>query len=380
MERERLLILLIVTLLMGIGFIMILNLGAYHRAPGEESDGRDLLRQQALWAALGLIAFAVASRLPYAVVVRFSPFVLVGVLGLLVLTHVGGIGVTRNGASRWVRFGPLEVQPAEMAKYALIIYFAGALARRQRRIDRPGSFVLLSLPLAAVGLLIIKQPDLSTTLLIACTTGLVFFCAGVPVRYLAGSAMLGVPFVVVKVLQSKYQLMRILALIDPLKYRFDYGYQQYQSLIALGSGGPFGVGLAASHQKLGYLTYAYNDFIAAIIGEEFGFLGICAVLLLYTALVLVGFRIAFRTQDLRGTLLAAGISSLIGLQAIIHIGVVSSTLPATGLNLPFVSFGGSNLFMNFIGLGILLNVSRATERVPRHQHGLRIGQRRLARA
>jgi len=235
-------------------------------------------------------------------------------------------------------------------------------------------------PLGAVLVLILKQPDLSTTLLIATTAGVMFFCAGVPVRYLAGSALVALPVVAIKVLLSSYQLKRILALVDPLKYRNDFGYQQYQSLIALGSGGAFGVGLAASHQKLGYLTYAYNDFIAAIIGEEFGFLGICAVLLLYIALVLLGFRIAFRASDLRGTLLAVGISSLIGLQAIIHIGVVSSTLPATGLNLPFVSFGGSNLFMNFIGLGILLNVSRATERVPRHQHGLRIGQRRLARA
>jgi cell division protein FtsW len=374
MERERLLILLIVTLLIGIGLIMILNSSAYHRASGEESDGHDLLKQQALWAALGLIAFAVAARVRYTLLVRFSPLILLGVFGLLVLVFVPGFGVFRNGAWRWVRLGPFEI-----AKYALIIYLAGALARRQRRIERPGSFILLSLPLVVAAALILKQPDLSTTLLIAGTAALMFFCAGVPVRYLAGSAALGVPVVAVKVLQSEYQLMRILALIDPLKYRYDYGYQQYQSLIALGSGGPFGVGLAASQQKLGYLTYAYNDFIAAIIGEEFGFLGISALLLLYIALVLVGFRIAFRAGDLRGKLLAAGISSLIGLQAIIHLGVVSSTLPATGLNLPFVSFGGSNLLMNFIGLGILLNVSRATERVPRHQHGLRIGQRRLAR-
>jgi len=379
MERERLLILLIVTLLIGIGLMMILNSSAYHRTAGEESDGHDLLRQQAVWAILGLIAFALVARVRYDVLVRLGPLILLGVLGSLALVYVPGFGIERNGAWRWVRLGPIELQPAEAAKYGLIIYLAGALTRRQRRIGRLGSFITLSVVLGTVLLLVLMEPDLSTMLLIAATAGVMFFCAGVPVRYLAGSALLGLPVMAVKVLQSKYQLMRILALLDPLKYRHDYGYQQYQSLIALGSGGPFGVGLAASHQKLGYLTYAYNDFIAAIIGEEFGFLGICALLLLYIALVLVGFRIAFRTNDLRGTLLAAGISSLIGLQAIIHLGVVSSTLPATGLNLPFVSFGGSNLFMNFIGLGILLNVSRATERVPRHQHGLRIGQRRLAR-
>jgi len=229
-------------------------------------------------------------------------------------------------------------------------------------------------------LLIIAQPDLSTTLLIAGSIGIMLFCGCVPVRYLVGSALLCLPALGLVILRSPYKINRILALLDPVRYRYDCGYQQYQALIALGSGGPFGVGLAESHQKLGYLTYAHNDFIAAIIGEEFGFVGICVLLILYVALVILGFRIAFRTTDLRGKLLAVGITSLIGLQAIIHLGVVSSTLPATGLNLPFVSFGGSNLLMNFVGLGILLNVSRATERVPRHQHGVQIQTHGLARA
>jgi cell division protein FtsW len=235
---------------------------------------------------------------------------------------------------------------------------------------------VLALPV----LLILAEPDLSTSLLVGLTVGVMFLCGGVRLRYLVGSALLALPALALAILRSPYQLNRIIAMLDPIAHRHDFGYQQYQALIALGSGGPFGVGLGESLQKLGFITYAHNDFIAAIIGEEFGFIGICALLLLYIAFVILGFRIARRCEDLRGSLLAAGIASLIGLQAIFHLGVVSSVLPATGLNLPFVSFGGSNLLMNFIGLGILLNVSRAVERVPRHQHGVRLQRHGLARA
>jgi cell division protein FtsW len=380
MERERLLILLIVTLLIGIGLVMILNSGAYQRVLGQDESGDYLFKCQLVWVGISIVALLVVSNIRYELLVRFRGLILLGCLGLLVLVFVPGFGVVKNAARRWIRLGGRELQPAEVVKVGLIIFFAGALARRQRRIARFPAFMELAAVLSVFLLLIIAQPDLSTTLLIAGSIGVMFFCGGVPVRYLAGSALLCVPALGLVILRSPYKINRILALLDPVRYRFDCGYQQYQALIALGSGGPFGVGLAESHQKLGYLTYAHNDFIAAIIGEEFGFVGICVLLVLYVALVILGFRIAFRTTDLRGKLLAIGITSLIGLQAIIHIGVVSSTLPATGLNLPFVSFGGSNLMMNLVGLGILLNVSRATERVPRHQHGVQMQRHRLARA
>ena len=380
MERERLLILLITTLLIGIGLIMILNSGVYQRALGQNAQSDFFLKRQFLWVCISVAALLVVTNIRYEFLVHLSPLLLLGCLGLLALVFVPGFGVVRNSARRWIALGGFELQPAEVAKYGLIVYFAGALAKRQRRIRRPAAFIELVVVLGVFLLLIIMQPDLSTTLLIAGTMGVMFFCGGVPLRYLGGSVLLGLPALALTILRSPYQVKRILAMLDPVRYRYDCGYQQYQALIALGSGGPFGVGLAESHQKLGFITYAHNDFIAAIIGEEFGFLGICALLLLYIALLILGFRIAFRAPDLRGTLLAVGVTSLIGLQAIIHLGVVSSSLPATGLNLPFVSFGGSNLLMNFVGLGILLNVSRATERVPRHQHGVRIRKHGLARA
>ncbi len=380
MERERLLILLITTLLIGIGLIMILNSGVYQRALGQNAQSDFFLKRQLVWVCISVAALVVVTNIRYEFLVHLSPLLLLGCLGLLALVFVPGFGVVRNSARRWIALGGFELQPAEVAKYGLIVYFAGALAKRQRRIRRPAAFIELVAVLGVFLLLIIMQPDLSTTLLIAGTMGVMFFCGGVPLRYLGGSVLLGLPALALTILRSPYQVKRILAMLDPVRYRYDCGYQQYQALIALGSGGPFGVGLAESHQKLGFITYAHNDFIAAIIGEEFGFLGICALLLLYIALLILGFRIAFRAPDLRGTLLAVGVTSLIGLQAIIHLGVVSSSLPATGLNLPFVSFGGSNLLMNFVGLGILLNVSRATERVPRHQHGVRIRKHGLARA
>jgi cell division protein FtsW len=379
MQRERLLILLIVTLLIGIGLMMILNSAAYHAA-AQEGQGGSSLFAQLQWVVLGLIAFAVVGRIKYEAIVGLGPLVMLGALGLLVLVLVPGIGIAHHGARRWIGQGGIEVQPSELVKYALIIFLAGALARRQRRIGRFGTFLELAIVPGLAMLLVLKQPDLSTTILIAVTTGLMMFCGGIRVRHLAGAGALALPVLVLNVMFKPYQLMRILAMLDPIKYRHDAGYQQYQALIALGSGGPFGVGLAESHQKLGFVTFANNDFIAAIIGEELGFLGLCALVLLYIALVAIAFRIAFRAPDLRGLLLAAGIGMLIGLQALFHLGVVSSSLPATGLNLPFISSGGSNLLMNCIGLGILVSVSRATERVPRHQHGAQVRRHGLARA
>jgi cell division protein FtsW len=380
MERERLLILLIVTVLIGVGLIMIFNSGAYQRVLGQDDPSGFFLKRQLMWVCISVVAFAVVSNVRYEILVRLSPLLVLGCLGLLALVYAPGFGVVKNAARRWIRLGGVEIQPAEVAKYGLIIFFAGMLARHQRRIRRATTFVELAAVLGVFLLLVIAQPDLSTTLLIAATVGIMFFCGCVPLRYLAGSVLLSLPALGLMILRSPYQLDRIMAVLDPVRYRYDCGYQQYQALIALGSGGPFGVGLAESHQKLGFITYAHNDFIAAIIGEEFGFAGICVLLVLYVALAILGFRIALRTGDLCGRLLAVGITSLISLQAIIHIGVVSSTLPATGLNLPFVSFGGSNLLMNFVGVGILLNVSRATERVPRHQHGVQIPRHGLARA
>jgi cell division protein FtsW len=381
MERERLLILLIVTLLIGMGLMMILNSGSYQRAAGNsEAEGDYFLKRQLVWVCISVVGLVIASNIRYQVLMHLSPLILLGCLGLLALVYVPGFGVEKNHARRWISLAGEELQPAEVAKYGLILYFSAALAGRQRRIERPSTFVELVAVLGAFLLLVIMQPDLSTTILIAGTVGIMFFCGRVPLRYLGGAALASVPALAFGILRSPYQLKRILAVLDPAKYRLDVGYQQYQALIALGSGGPCGVGLAESSQKLGFITYAHNDFIAAIIGEEFGFLGLCALLLLYVALVVAGFRIALRAPDLRGGLLAVGITSLIGLQALIHLGVVSSSLPATGLNLPFVSFGGSNLLMNFLGLGILLNVSRAVERVPRHQHGVRLQRHGLARA
>jgi cell division protein FtsW len=380
MERDRLLILLIATLLTGIGLMMILNSGVYQRTLGEDSPSSFFLKRQLVWVCISVVALIMVSNVSYEFLVRVSPLLLLGCLALLVLVFVPGFGVARNYARRWIQLGGVELQPSEVVKYGLIIYFAGALAGRQRRIERLSTFVTLAVVLALPLLLILAEPDLSTSLLVGLTVGVMLLCGGVRLRYLAGSALLALPALALTILRSPYQLNRIIAMLDPVAHRQDFGYQQYQALIALGSGGLFGVGLGESLQKLGFITYAHNDFIAAIIGEEFGFVGICALLLLYIALVVLGFRIAFRARDLRGTLLAVGIASLIGLQAIFHLGVVSSVLPATGLNLPFVSFGGSNLLMNFVGLGILLNVSRAVERVPRHQHGVQLQKHGLARA
>jgi cell division protein FtsW len=276
---------------------------------------------------------------------------------------VPGFGTVAGGSSRWLRLGPITVQPSEIAKVAVIAFAASLLARRVRRIR---DLRQLLLPLApVVGLvcaLILLQPDMGTTVIVVASVFVVSFVAGARLTHLivggAGLGALGFGLMYVE----GYRWARFMSFIDPWADPQGNGYQTIQSLIALTSGGPFGVGLGASRQKWDYVPNAHTDFIFAIIGEELGLIGALAVVVLFGALVYAGVRIAVRAPDAFGRLLSAGIVGWFGVQAVVNLGAVTGLLPITGVPLPFVSYGGSALVVSMAAVGMLVSVARSSRR------------------
>jgi cell division protein FtsW len=280
-------------------------------------------------------------------------------VALLALVLHPTAGVSAYGSSRWLAFGPVTVQPSEIAKLALVVFTAVVLTKKWGRLDELGHVALPLLPVVVVVAgMIMLQPDLGTTLIVAGTVFLVLFVAGIRLRYLIATGIVGSAVGVALIFSADYRRVRFLAFLDPWADATNTGYQLVQSLIALGSGGWLGVGLGASRQKWAYVPNAHTDFIFSILGEELGLLGELAVLVAFGVLVFAGIRIATRARDVFGRLLAAGIVSWFGLQALINLGAVTGLLPITGVPLPFVSYGGSSLVVSMAAVGILWNIAR----------------------
>lgn len=317
-------------------------------------------KRQLAYAALGAVLALAASRLPHRVWRRAWVPLLGGVLVLLVLVLHPSVGTVAGGAARWLSLGPVTFQPSEPAKLLVVMAAATVLAGRRAWSEPPSRWAVpLLLPAAAVILLVLAQPDFGTAAVTAGAVLVVLFLAGVPLRYLAmcvaaaGAAAAGL------VLGWDYRRERVLSFLDPWADPRNAGYQVVQSLIALGSGHLFGVGLGASRQKWMYVPNAHTDFIFAILGEETGMVGALVVLLLFAVLLAAGVRIALRAPDAFGRLLAGGLTGLIGLQALVNLGAVTGLLPITGVPLPFISFGGSALVVSLVAVGILWSVGRA---------------------
>jgi len=284
-------------------------------------------------------------------------------LGLLVLVFVPGLNRVVGGSARWLAIGPLPaVHPAEIAKLALIIYLAHWMASRGTRIGsiRAGTVPFLLIALPVIGL-VFKEPDLGTTAVIAATAFTMFFIAGASIWQFVAMGAVGVLGTLIVGLRD-YQVERIRTFIDPWSDPLGAGFHTIQGLLALGLGGIFGAGLGESKLAGGlYLPNAWNDFIFAIIGEEFGLLGGITVVALFVILAYAGIRTALRAPDTFGALLATGITAWLCIQAFINIGVVVALVPVTGITLPFISAGGSSLVISFAAVGILLSISRETQ-------------------
>jgi len=285
---------------------------------------------------------------------------IIAVISLLFLIFIPGFGRSAGGAVRWMDVFVIAFQPSEIAKIAVILYLASLFSSWDY--DKGGipRFLALSLlPVALIAYLVLKQPDLGTTLVIAGTTFVMFYMGGLKDRYLFFTAVIGSAVFLMLSFTSAYRFRRLIAFVDPWKVPRDAGFHIIQSLLAVGSGGLFGLGLGGSKQKFFYLPQHYTDFIYSILSEELGFIGAVGVIILFVLFVTRGIRIARFAQDEFGRLLAGGIISWIALQALLNLYVVTGMFPVTGIPLPFISFGGTALVVTMFSVGVLLNISKS---------------------
>lgn len=322
-----------------------------------------LFQRQFIYAAVGLVGMVLAAKTPYQVWQRLSYPLLAITIGLLVFVLHPAIGHSAGGSSRWIQLGPVNLQPSEFAKLATVAFAATVLSKKWKKIDDLGTWAVpLLVPLGIVALLIMLQPDLGTTIVIAGITFTLLFVAGIRMRHLwagiIGSGMLGM----VLIMSAGYRRERFFSFLDPWSDPQGSGYQVIQSLIGLASGGFTGVGLGASRQKWMYLPNAHTDFIFSILGEETGLVGEIVVLVMFGVLFFAGIKIASRAPDTFGRLLGAGIIGWLGLQSIVNLGAVTGVLPITGVPLPLVSFGGSSLVICLTAIGILVSIARSGPR------------------
>ncbi len=345
--------------LLVIGIVMIFSSSAVIAAQRYD-DPYYFLKRQAVWAAIGIVAMCVAMRVDYKKYNRYS-YLLYALAALLLITVlIPGIGHSVNGARRWISLGFVSFQPSEFAKLALLIFFAGLLAKKSaegKLADFQFGFVPNLAALGFIFLLVQLQPDLGTAIMIALVVFFMFIVAGIRMSFIVGTGLIVIPLILVSILTVNYRRKRIMSFLNPWEDSSDSGYQIIQSFVALSNGGPWGAGLGASQQKLFYLPEPHTDFIFSIIGEEIGLIGAISVLALFAILAWRGFRVGLMVRDRFGSLLALGITFAISTQAIVNIAVTLGMLPTKGLPLPFISLGGSALVMWMISVGILTNIS-----------------------
>jgi cell division protein FtsW len=345
----------IVLLLLAIGLVMVFSASSYEDLVYYK-DAYYTFKKQITWAGIGLVAMIFMMNFDYHKLRKFSTL-LVGIS--IVLLIVVLFMPERNGSRRWIGIGSMGVQPSEIAKFAIILYMSSSLSVKG---DKIKSLIKGVLPYLIVGgvmfLLILKEPNLSVAGSILIVVFLMLIVAGARASHLTLLAILGSVAAVAFTVLEPYRYKRLTAFLDPWKDPLDTGYQAIQSLLALGSGSLTGLGLGKSRQKFLYIPEPQNDFIFSIIGEELGFLGTTSVIFLFILFIWRGVKIAINAPDAFGSFLAAGITSVIAVQTIINIAVATSSMPITGIPLPFISYGGSSLLFMMMAVGILLNISR----------------------
>jgi cell division protein FtsW len=342
--------------LIGFGVVMVYSASAV-QATLHYHDPQFFLKRQAAYAAGGVALFFILGLIDYHRLYKLT-YPVLGAVGLLLIACVVGLGHSGGGATRWLAIGPVHVQPAEMAKLALVTWLAYSLAKKAEKVKTFTVGFLPHLLVAGVFMfLCMKQPDFGSSVVLLLLTFTMLFVAGAKVGYILGASILGGAFGAISIMSKQYRYERYLAWMNMDQHRADLAYQPFQSVMAFGSGGTWGTGIGKGLQTL-YLPEAHNDFIAAIVGEELGFVGILALCIVYLAITARGVRAAFRAPDDYGSYLAFGISTMFGVQALVNLSVALAILPTKGLTLPFLSFGGSSLLVNAVAAGILLNISR----------------------
>ncbi len=329
-------------------------------------DASYYLKRYVMFALVGMVLLHLASRHGLKLIRALTPLLLLSSFGLTVAVMLPGVGVTVNGATRWLGAGPLQFQPSELLKVSLVLYAAQLLAARPQSTQSVGTLMKpLLLVVGAACALLMKQPDMGTTMVICFSIGALLVAAGTPIRNLLLIGGVLVFLATVLAIAEPYRRERLLSFLDPFADAGDSGFQAVQALTAIGSGGFFGVGLGESVQKIFYLPEAHTDMILAIIGEELGLFGILGLIGLYGMIGYAGLRVAKLARDRYSKLLAAGITSLILCQATLNFFAVLGLMPLTGVPLPFISYGASNLVVLMGAMGLLLNVAATGGRAQR---------------
>lgn len=352
-----------VIILLAIGVIMVYSASVSYAAKTTGNSAYYLYRHL-VHLIVALIAMVLVMRIRLSVLERSGPYILLAGLALLVAVLMPGLGTSVNGSTRWLRLGPLNIQPSELMKFCMLVYVGGYLVRKEESLSRFTQGVLIiGVVLAVTGVLLLAEPDLGTLVVISVTTIAMLFLAGIRFRYFlmflgaAGAAL------VLLTVVSPYRMQRVTGFMNPWADPFDSGFQLVQALIAFGRGEWLGVGLGASVQKLFYLPAAHTDFVLAVIAEELGLFGVWLIMLLFSIIMHRGFYISRRAEAnglLYGARIAQGSALLLGLQAMINMGVNMGVLPTKGLTLPFISAGGSSLIVSCALVGLIYRVDYET--------------------
>jgi cell division protein FtsW len=379
MHRKSAYILFLAELgLLVIGIVMLFSTSAFAR--DSHGDVYFFIKRQAMWFGVGLVVCIFAALIDYHLWQRTWWLWFALALVVLALCYVPHIGMRLNGSRRWIGWGPITVQPSELAKVT-VIFFLAAWFSRYEKTDRK---LLLGfiLPLAIISLpaaLVLGEVDLGTTALIGTTAFVVMFIAGASPLWLGAVSLTGLGALLIVATQISERMGRLSAFLHPQHFKEDAGLQQMQALIAWGSGGMEGLGLGNGRQKMLYLPYAHTDFIFPIVGEELGLRFSLLVVFLFVVIIVCGTMIALHAKDRFGLLLGCGVVSLLALQAAVNIGVTTSLLPNKGLPLPFISYGGSNLVACMFGVGLLLNIYRQGILEPPHKKNATMHARMMPR-
>lgn len=353
-------VIILMTVILVVVGIMMVTSSSYYSSINEDGTPYRYLIRELIWVGSGSVLMWLGATIDYHVYQKFG-WLFLGVSMLMLLLVLTPLGIERNNAQRWIGVGEITIMPGEVAKICAIIFVAWFLSKKEDTIlSFTGGILPLLVIMGAYAGLIMKQPNMSTAIIICMIILGMMFVAGLKWRYLISLGALGVAGGAFLILtdETGYRMKRVMSFLDPFADPLDTGYQVVQSLMALGSGGLFGLGLGKSIQKNLYLPEPQNDFILAIIGEELGFLGILVLMGFFLVLIYRGILTAVKAPDRFGMLIASGITIMLGVQVLLNVAVVTSSMPPTGVTLPFISYGGNAMWLFMGSMGILLNISK----------------------
>jgi len=346
-----------VLFLVGIGIVMVYSASSA-LALNKFGTSYYFLKKQSIFALLGIVALVISCHIPYHIFRSLTYPLLILAAMLLFVILISGFGYSAGGAKRWFHIAGFTFQPSEFARFALVIYLAYSMNKKMNRIKEfKVGFLPHFLVLCMFTILIMLQPDFGSVVIFGAITWIMLFVGGVRISYLLGSLVLVIPIIYSLMVSADYRIERIMSFMNPWQYSADKGYQVVHSLLAFGTGGIWGTGIGKGYQTLFYLPEPHTAVIFSVIGEELGLIGVLIILGLYTVIMWRGISIARNSEDAFGSLIAIGLTTAIGLQICVNMGVALGLLPTKGLTLPFLSYGGTSLLMNMVSIGVLMNIS-----------------------